>query len=48
MMMMNMTIPGMVAQWLERPPHELEVAGSNPGRVTPKTYKQWDLLPSIA
>ena len=32
------SIPGMVAQWLERPPHEQEVVGSNPGRVIPKTY----------
>ena len=32
------TLLGMVAQWLERPPHEREVVGSNPGRVIPKTY----------
>ena len=31
-------LPGTVAQWLERPPHEREVVGSNPGRVIPKTY----------
>ena len=39
--------PGMVAQWLERPPHEWEVVGSIPGRVIPKTEDIWDLLPSI-
>ena len=28
---------GVMAQWLERPPHDRDVAGSNPGRVIPKT-----------
>ena len=32
------TLLGMVAQWLERSPHEREVVSSNPGRVIPKTY----------
>ena len=30
---------------IERPPRDREVAGSNPGRVIPKTLK-WYLLPS--
>ena len=30
---------GVMAQWLERPPHDREVAGSNPGLVIPKTLK---------
>ena len=34
----KVSIQGMVAQWLERPPNEQEVVGSNPGRVIPKTY----------
>ena len=28
-----------MAQWLERPPQDREVTGSNPGRVIPKTLK---------
>ena len=32
-------IPVPIAQWLERPLRKREVAGSNPGRVIPKTLK---------
>ena len=31
--------PGVMAQWLERLPHNRKVVGSSPGRVIPKTLK---------
>ena len=29
----------MMVKWLEHPPHDQEVAGSNPGQVLPKILK---------
>ena len=38
----------MLAQSVERPPHNREVVGSIPGRVIPKDVKRWELLlPSL-
>ena len=34
----------MLAQSVERPPHNREVVGSIPGRVIPKDIKRWELL----
>ena len=34
----------MLAQSVERPPHNREVVGSIPGRVIPKDVKRWELL----
>ena len=33
-----------LAQSVERPPHNREVVGSIPGRVIPKDVKRWELL----
>ena len=33
-----------LAQAVERPPHNREVVGSIPGRVIPKDVKRWELL----
>ena len=35
---------GVLAQSVERPPHNQEVVGSNPGRAIPKDGKRWELL----
>ena len=34
----------LLAQSVERPPHNREVVGSIPGRVIPKDVKRWELL----
>ena len=39
-----MSDTGVLAQSVERPPHNREVVGSNPGRVIPKDVKRWELL----
>ena len=38
------TIQCVLAQSVERPPHNREVVGSIPGRVIPKDVKRWELL----
>ena len=35
---------GVLSQTVERPPHNREVVGSNPGRVIPKDIKRQELL----
>ena len=39
-----MSKTGVLAQLVERPPHNQEVVGSIPGRVIPKDVKRWELL----
>ena len=39
--------PGVLAQSVERPPHNREVVGSNPGRVIPKDVKRWEFAATL-
>ena len=41
---MSMSNRCVLAQSVERPPHNREVVGSIPGRVIPKDVKRWELL----
>ena len=38
-LVIKVTLTGVMAQWLERLPHNRKVVGSSPGRVIPKTFK---------
>ena len=42
--LMSLNVRCVLAQSVERPPHNREVVGSIPGRVIPKDVKRWELL----